>query len=73
MKTDVTAVGAGTYEPPRMTMVPIRTSGMLCLSAVNMRVEEEIMYLDFSRSGGDDYAGDKTDAYYDDWTGGSFW
>lgn len=37
MKTDVTAVGAGIYEPPQMSMVPIRTSGSLLVgSAVGM-------------------------------------
>ncbi len=46
MKTDVTAVGAGIYEPPRMTMVPVRTSGSLLVGSaglgyMQMQVEEE--------------------------------
>lgn len=48
MKTDVTAVGAGIYEPPRMTMVPIRTSGAMLLGSAPIGtmdlIEQDFLY-----------------------------
>ena len=37
MKTEKPVVEAAAYEPPCMTVVPIRTSGMLCVSGSPLR------------------------------------
>lgn len=78
MKTNVTAVEAGIYEPPRMTMVPIRTSGSLLVgSAVGMMASpqyqwELVDYLDFSSSRNEE-AGIGADATFEDDWGQTFW
>lgn len=64
------------YESPQMTTIPIRTSGMLCLSAGNVyQNAEEADVLDFLREGSESENGNlngRFTEWSDDYGNGSF-
>ena len=63
------------YESPQMTTIPIRTSGMLCLSAGNIyQNAEEADVLDFLREGSDSENGNLNGQFtpWSDENGSSF-